>query len=115
MSVAAAQSVFINRLLATASDRLPDVDRATIIATGATDLQRVFPGDQLVEIRESYLDGLHAAWAMAIAFGCAALVAGLTAGFKRIEKPAQGGESTKEPESEQKTDLEGEVSEKGLP
>lgn len=91
MSVAAAQSVFINRLLETASARLPDVDRASIVATGATDLERVFPGDQLVAMRESYLDGLHAAWAMAIAFAGAALLTGLTLGFKRIQTPAQEG------------------------
>lgn len=89
MSVAAAQSIFINRLLSTVSVRLPDIDRATIIATGATDLQRVFPPDQLLAIRESYLDGLHGAWAMAIAFAGAALLTGLTLGFKAIKKPEE--------------------------
>ncbi|KAF2686350.1 putative efflux pump antibiotic resistance protein [Lentithecium fluviatile CBS 122367] len=87
MSVAAAQSVFINRLLSTVSVRLPNIDRATIITTGATDLQRVFPPDQLSAIRDSYLDGLHASWAMAIAFAAAALLTGLTLGFKTIKKP----------------------------
>lgn len=87
LSVAAAQSVFINRLLATASKRLPDVSRLTIISTGATDLERVFTGDQMPAIRESYLHGLRAAWTMAIAFGGVALLTGLTLGFKRIEKP----------------------------
>ncbi|KAI1468198.1 putative MFS transporter [Daldinia caldariorum] len=87
MSVAAAQSLFINRLLAAAAVRVPDADRATIIATGATDLQRVFPEGQLLGIRESYLDGLHAAWVMAIAFAGLALLTGLTLGFKRIGKP----------------------------
>ncbi|KAJ4288094.1 hypothetical protein N0V90_012111 [Kalmusia sp. IMI 367209] len=87
MSVAAAQSVFINRLLSTVSTRLPDLDRVTIIATGATDLQRVFSPEQLPAIRASYLDGLHGAWAMAIAFSLAALLTGLTLGFKSIKKP----------------------------
>ncbi|RYO84160.1 hypothetical protein DL766_006521 [Monosporascus sp. MC13-8B] len=96
MSVAAAQSVFINRLLSTASARLPGVDQATIITTGATDLQRVFPDDRLSAVRESYLDGLHAAWAMAIAFAGAALLTGLTLGFKRIEKLPQVGGPAKE-------------------
>ncbi|KAI1660476.1 putative MFS transporter [Daldinia decipiens] len=103
MSVAAAQSLFINRLLSAASIHVPDADRATIIATGATDLQRVFPGDQLIGIRESYLDGLHAAWAMAIAFAGAALLTGLTLGFKRIEKPQ--GELTKDVEEGQGTEV----------
>ncbi|KAH6657926.1 MFS multidrug transporter-like protein [Truncatella angustata] len=102
MSVAAAQSLFINRLLATAATRLPDVDRAVIIATGATDLQRVFQGDQLTAIRESYLDGLRAAWAMAIAFGLAALLTGLTLGFKRIQKPDQEEEEEEEEEGRTK-------------
>jgi hypothetical protein len=87
MSVAAAQSIFINRLLSGVASRLPNVDRATIISTGATDLQRVFPLDQLLAVRESYLDGLHASWAMAIAFAGAALLTGLSLGFKAIKKP----------------------------
>ncbi|KAI1758250.1 putative gliotoxin efflux pump [Xylaria castorea] len=93
LSVAASQSMFINRLLITASKRLPDVSRMTIISTGATDLQRVFTGDQLPAIRESYLDGLHAAWALAIAFAGIALLTGLTLGFKRIEKLPQDGDA----------------------
>ncbi|RYP47059.1 hypothetical protein DL768_006854 [Monosporascus sp. mg162] len=94
LSVAAAQSVFINRLLAIASERLPDVSRMTIISTGATDLERVFTDDQLPAIRESYLDGLRAAWAMAVAFAGVALLTGLTLGFKRIEKPPQDEDAT---------------------
>jgi hypothetical protein len=63
----------------------------TIISTGATDLGRIFIGDELLAIRESYLDGLRASWAMAVAFAGVALLTGLTLGFKRIEKPPQGG------------------------
>lgn len=66
----------------------------TIISTGATDLERVFPDNQLPAIRESYLDGLHAAWAMAIGFAGVALLTGLTLGFRRIEKPEQKDEAT---------------------
>jgi MFS transporter, DHA2 family, glioxin efflux transporter len=79
--------------LVTVSKRLPDVSRMTIISTGATDLGRVFTGDHLLAIRESYLDGLRAAWAMAIALAGLAVVTGLTFGFKRIEKPAQKGDA----------------------
>lgn len=68
----------------------------TIITTGATDLGRTFTRDQLPAIRESYLDGLQAAWAMAIAFAGLALVTGLMLGFKRIEKPPQN----KDPEDD---------------
>ncbi|KAF1949860.1 MFS general substrate transporter [Byssothecium circinans] len=95
MSVAAAQSIFINRLLSAVATRLPDIDPAIVIATGATDLQRVFTPSQLPAIRQSYLDGLHAAWAMAIAFAGAALLTGLSLGFKKIEKP-QGKPADKE-------------------
>lgn len=95
LSVAAAQSVFINRLLAAAAELVPDVSRAMIISTGATDLERVFTSEQLPAIRESYLTGLRAAWAMAIACAGVALLSGLTLGFKRIEQPpAQKGGAT---------------------
>lgn len=69
--------------------RRPDLDRATIIATGATNLQRVFSPEQLIDVRKSYLDGLHAAWAMAIAFAGVALLTGLSLGFKAIKKPQE--------------------------
>lgn len=69
-----------------------------IISTGATDLERVFPEDQLLAIRKSYLDGLHAAWAMAIAFAGVAVLAGLTLGFERIEKPKRNGNPATDPE-----------------
>ncbi|KAI0423553.1 putative gliotoxin efflux pump [Xylaria sp. FL1042] len=87
LSIAAAQSIFINRLLASAALRLPDVSRNLIISTGATDLQRVFIGEQLSVIRECYMDGLRGSWASAIAFAGLALLTGLTLGFKSIEKP----------------------------
>lgn len=86
--------MLLNRLLATASERLPDVSRKIIISTGATDLERAFAGDQLLAIRESYLDGLRAAWAMAIAFAGIALLTGLTLGFNKIKQPPQGGDPT---------------------
>jgi len=110
LAVAAAQSVFINRLLATAAQRLPGVSRETIITTGATSLQRVFTGEQLPLIRESYMDGLQAAWAMAIAFAGIALLVGLTFGFGKIKKPAQDGVKRTDEESaggiqDQKGDL----------
>ncbi|KAK8092864.1 MFS general substrate transporter [Apiospora kogelbergensis] len=88
LSVAAAQSAFINRLLLCASVRLPDIDRAIIITTGATDLQRVFSGNQLTVIRECYLDGLRTAWAMAVVFGGLGLLVGLALGFGRVKKSA---------------------------
>jgi len=101
MSVAAAQSVFINRLLVTVAKRLPDLDRIKIIATGATDLQLVFSSEELPVIRASYLDGLHGAWAMAIAFACVALLTGLTLGFKSAKKP--DGQDEKNVEKVEKT------------
>ncbi|KAI0401756.1 putative gliotoxin efflux pump [Xylaria palmicola] len=94
LSVAASQSVFINRLLIAASQRLPEVSRKTIITTGATDLQRVFTPEQLPLIQESYLIGLRDAWALAIAFAGAALLTALLYGFKKIEKLSEGGDAS---------------------
>ncbi|PSR83630.1 major facilitator superfamily domain-containing protein [Coniella lustricola] len=105
LSVAATQSVLLNRLLASAAKRLPNISRETIISTGATDLGRVFTGDELLVIRECYLDGLRAAWAVAIAFAGLALLTGLSLGFKTIEKPSQtGNEGGKEITSNETAD-----------
>jgi MFS family permease len=67
--IAVAQSLFTNRIIQEAKENLPEVDTAKLISTGATELRRVFSGEQLHAILEIYLDGLRAGYYLAITCG----------------------------------------------
>jgi hypothetical protein len=43
------------------------VNPAEVFAVGATELKNIFSAVEMVGIKHSHMDGLHAAWAIAIA------------------------------------------------
>jgi len=65
--ISAAQAGFANRLIARAATTVPTVNPGLVIATGATELRRVFSAKELVGILVAYMDGLKIAFAIAIA------------------------------------------------
>ena len=65
--VTAAQSIFANRLLQTLASIAPSVDAATVLATGASDIQTVFTGDDLAVVREAYMVGIKDVFAFSLA------------------------------------------------
>ncbi|KAF1973473.1 putative MFS transporter [Bimuria novae-zelandiae CBS 107.79] len=67
--IAIAQSLFTNRIIAEATESLPDLDTAKLVNTGATELRRVFAGEQLDAVLEVYLEGLRAGYYLAITCG----------------------------------------------
>jgi MFS transporter, DHA2 family, glioxin efflux transporter len=66
MFVSASQSAFTNILISSIPSNSPGVDIPQLIATGATDLEKVFSSVALPGILRSYMDGLRAAYAIAI-------------------------------------------------
>jgi len=64
--VAAGQAALSNILLSHIPSYAPSVDPQLLIATGATQLRSVFSADQMVGILHAYMDGLQAAYAIAI-------------------------------------------------
>ncbi|KAH8724198.1 major facilitator superfamily domain-containing protein [Phaeosphaeriaceae sp. PMI808] len=76
--IAIAQSLFTNRIIEEAKENLPQVDKAKLISTGATELRRVFSGEQLHTILEIYLDGLRAGYYLAITCGAISMVLAFT-------------------------------------
>jgi MFS transporter, DHA2 family, glioxin efflux transporter len=82
--VSAAQSVFGNRLLSTLQINAPSVNAAKVLATGAADIRDVFAQDNIYGILISYLDGLHAVFALAIALSGLSLVVAIFAPWRRI-------------------------------
>ncbi|GAM91319.1 hypothetical protein ANO11243_093680 [Dothideomycetidae sp. 11243] len=72
--IAAAQSAFVNVLLKKLVHNAPGVDPALVLATGATNLRKVFAGEELQGVLLSYMSGLKVAFAIGIASTGIALV-----------------------------------------
>ncbi|KAL8650653.1 MAG: hypothetical protein Q9210_003700 [Variospora velana] len=83
--VAAGQTAFVNQLLKVASQRVPDVDPAQVVLTGATSLREVFSAEQLPGIIASYLSGIHLTFAIATGLIGASLLAAVLAPWRKID------------------------------
>ncbi|KAL4972517.1 major facilitator superfamily domain-containing protein [Aspergillus desertorum] len=83
--LSAAQSAFNNQLLKELAVALPEVDPATALATGATQIRDAFAPDQVPLVIDAYMVGLKAVFAIIIAaFGVATLVGGSLGSWKRL-------------------------------
>lgn len=83
--VSAAQSAFINRLLAT----IPEgVDPLAIVGTGATMIRTVFPAEQIPGILVAYMEGIKATFALTIATVGLAFVFSLFGDLRRLNREA---------------------------
>ncbi|KAH8880976.1 MFS general substrate transporter [Thozetella sp. PMI_491] len=66
--LSAAQSAFVNKLVSSLAANAPDVDTATIVATGATEFRKVFAPEQIPRIIQAYQDGLYVVFIIITAF-----------------------------------------------
>jgi len=64
----------------------PDASPAAVLATGATDLEQSFSPQQFQGIQHAYMDGLRAAWALAIALAALAFLSALPLRFRSLSK-----------------------------
>ena len=74
--VSVAQTLFANKLKQEVPRLLPGVEPGLVIATGATELRKVFTPEQMPAVIQSYMAGLKDAYALAIALACMAAVWG---------------------------------------
>lgn len=75
-TIAAAQSGFNNKLISTLRSTSPEIDPATVLATGATQIRTAFTATQVPEVVAAYMAGLRVVFAITAAtFALAALVA----------------------------------------
>ena len=65
--VSATQAAFVNVLVKDLPSRVPGLDPAIVVSTGATDLRSVFSADQVPGILVSYMSGLKIAFAIGLA------------------------------------------------
>lgn len=99
--VTAAQSAFVNEMLATVRTTVPDIDPATIIVTGATEIRIKFKANQIQKIVAAFMSGIRLSLALAIGATGIALLVSLfhdwkRTGSKTTEKSATTGESNED-------------------
>jgi hypothetical protein len=83
--VAAGQSALANVVLKKLPIYVPSVNPAQVFAVGATDLKNLFPAAELLGIQHAYMDGLHTAWAIAIASAGVALIVSLVSKWRNLK------------------------------
>ena len=92
--VTAAQSIFANRLLQRLASSAPNIDAAMVLATGATDIHRVFSGEDLVAVLEAYMSGIKDVFAFSMAGAAVTAVIALVIPFKKV--PSNESRKTEE-------------------
>ncbi len=83
--ISAAQAGFANRLVDAAGHYAPGVNSTLVVATGATDIRRVFPQEQVEGIIKAYMDGLKTPFAITIACACTTFGLAFAPKWKKIE------------------------------
>ncbi|KAH7356997.1 putative efflux pump antibiotic resistance protein [Rhexocercosporidium sp. MPI-PUGE-AT-0058] len=82
--VTAAQSLFANRLLGSLATSAPSINPGLVLATGATELRRVFNGSDLLKVISSYMVGTKAVFAWSLAGAAFTAVLALVVPFKKM-------------------------------
>ncbi|OAA63636.1 Major facilitator superfamily domain, general substrate transporter [Niveomyces insectorum RCEF 264] len=85
--LAAAQSAFVNRLIATLATTAPGVDANTVILTGSAQIRSVFPPDQVPGIVLAYMAGLRLTFAIMIGFAGFSFLLSFLQSWKRLHGP----------------------------
>ena len=89
--VSGAQSAFINTMVKYVVQRVPSVDRAILVLTGATEIRSSFPESQQPIIIDGYMDGIKVVFAICIAATGIATAVGLATRWKKLGVEARSG------------------------
>lgn len=82
--VTAAQSIFANRLLQTLASKSPNIDAAKVLATGASDIHRVFSGGDLAAVLDAYMVGIKDVFAFSMAGAAFTVLIALVIPVKKV-------------------------------
>ncbi|KAI0176907.1 major facilitator superfamily domain-containing protein [Pestalotiopsis sp. NC0098] len=93
--LAAAQAGFTNQLSQRLASTAPDVDRALVLATGATDIRSVFSGADLIGIISAYEWGIKVAFAIIIASSGVSAIFSLCTKWDNINKKKEQPKDSK--------------------
>ncbi|KIW81780.1 hypothetical protein Z517_04806 [Fonsecaea pedrosoi CBS 271.37] len=93
--ISAAQSAFNNQLIRTLATTLPDIDPASVLTIGATQIRHAFTPTQVPAVIDAYMTGLKAVFAITIAAYGTSTIVGVFGSWKKIDmadlKKAAGG------------------------
>ncbi|KIY02188.1 uncharacterized protein Z520_02326 [Fonsecaea multimorphosa CBS 102226] len=89
-STSAGQSAFVNRLFATLPETAPGVNPGLVLATGASELRKVFLPDVVPGVLKAYMVGLKAAFAVAVGFSGAAFLCSLAIPMEKLPSHTEG-------------------------
>ncbi|CZR68566.1 probable permeases of the major facilitator superfamily [Phialocephala subalpina] len=82
--VTAAQSLFSNRLLHTLSVTGPHIDASKVLATGASEIQRVFTGGDLEAVLGAYMVGIKDVFAFSLAGAAFTVLLAMIIPFEKL-------------------------------
>lgn len=88
--VSAGQSAYTNRLLARVPVLVPGVSPALVLATGVTELRKVFSAEELPGIVLAYMDGLKLTFALAVALAGVTMPIALFAKWQSVKPKVLG-------------------------
>ncbi|KAI1375602.1 major facilitator superfamily domain-containing protein [Hypoxylon crocopeplum] len=80
----AAQSAFVNRIIAVIPSSAPEVNPALVIITGTTEIRSVFSEDQIPGILVAYMAGIKVEFALALAACGISFIVSFLGGWKRL-------------------------------
>ncbi|KAL8827604.1 MAG: hypothetical protein Q9191_003084 [Dirinaria sp. TL-2023a] len=83
--VTGGQAAFTNQLIDRIKEVAPDIDPALVIATGATELRKVFPANQIGSVLIAYMHGLRVTYAVVIALAGICFIVSLFAPWKNLK------------------------------
>ncbi|PHH80592.1 hypothetical protein CDD80_851 [Ophiocordyceps camponoti-rufipedis] len=81
----AAQSAFVNRMIATLPELAPGIDPMKVVATGAGQLRSVFGAGELHGVLAAYLEGIRTAFILSSVIGGGACLLGVFLPWKRLD------------------------------
>ena len=88
--VSAGQVLYTNRLLARVPALVPGVSPALVLATGATELRKVFSAEEVPGVVRAYMDGLKLTFVLAVALAGVTLPVALFAKWRNIKPQVPG-------------------------
>ena len=89
--VSASQAAFVNVLIKVLPRTAPGINPLAVVATGATDLRKVFPAEVLHGILEAYMRGLKISFAIGLASTGMALIIIMFQRWNRLDTAAIAG------------------------
>ena len=83
--VTGGEAAFTNQLIDRIKEVAPDIDPALVITTGATELRKVFPADQIGPVLIAYMHGLRVTYAVVIGLAGICVIVSLFAPWNNLK------------------------------